>query len=138
MVCHKDINIGVAVAQKEGLIVPAVRKANIKSISTLSKEIKELIKLTRERKLMPGDYKGGTFTVSNLGMYGIEQFTTIINPPELAILAGGSNKKIPVVVAGEAKEEIKIRSVIKLTLSVDHRVIDATVAAQFLNQVSTC
>lgn len=83
----------MAVAQKEGLIVPVVRKANIKSISTLSKEIKELIKLTRERKLMPGDYKGGTFTVSNLGMYGIEQFTTIINPPELAILVGGAIKR---------------------------------------------
>ena len=93
MVCHKDINIGVAVAQKEGFIVLAVRKANIKSISNLSKEIKEMIKLTRERKLMPCDYKGGTFTVYNLGMYGIEQFTTIINPPELAILAGGAIKR---------------------------------------------
>jgi len=79
IVYHKDINIGVAVALKEGLIVPVIKNADKKSLSILSKETKKLIKLARERKLMPEDYNGGTFTISNLGMYGIDNFTAIIN-----------------------------------------------------------
>ena len=77
IVYHKDINIGVAVDLEEGLIVPVVKNANKKSLSTLSKETKKLIKLAREKKLMPDDYKEGTFTVSNLGMYGIDNFTLL-------------------------------------------------------------
>jgi len=90
IIYHKDINIGVAVALEEGLIVPVVRNADKKNMLALSKEIKGFIKLSRKGKLLPDDYKEGTFTVSNLGMYGIEQFTSIINPPEAAILAVGA------------------------------------------------
>jgi len=85
---------------------------------------------------MPDDYKGGTFTVSNLGMYGIENFTAIINPPEAAILAVGGIKKVPTVVTEEeGVEKIEIRSLMKITLSVDHRLIDGVMAAKFLKQI---
>jgi len=135
IIYHKDINIGVAVALEEGLIVPVVRSADKKSLLALSKEIKSLVKLSREGKLMPDDYKGGTFTVSNLGMYGIEQFTSIINPPEAAILGVGAIKKIPIVIEEESKDKLEIRSIAKFTLSVDHRLIDGAIAAKFLNQL---
>jgi pyruvate dehydrogenase E2 component (dihydrolipoamide acetyltransferase) len=135
IIYHKDINIGVAVALEEGLIVPVVRNADKKSMLALSKEIKDLVKLSREGKLMPDDYKGGTFTVSNLGMYGIEEFTSIINPPEAAILAVGAAKKVPIVIEEESKDKIEIRSIAKFTLSVDHRLIDGVIAAKFLNQL---
>lgn len=134
IVYHKEVNIGVVVALEEGLIVPVVRNANSKNLFTLSKEIKELIKLAKERKLMPDDYRGGTFTVSNLGMYGIEQFTAIINPPEAAILAIGAIKKMPIVIE-DGEEKVEIRPLMNMTLSVDHRLIDGTVAAHFLNQI---
>ena len=134
IVYHKDINIGIAIAIEEGLIIPVIKNADKKSLSILSKEIRKLIKLSRERKLMPDDYKEGTFTVSNLGMYGIEQFTAIINPPEAAILAVGSIQKMPVV-REENKERIEISPIMKLTLSVDHRLIDGVVASNFLSQM---
>ena len=135
IIYHKDINIGIAVALEEGLIVPVVKKANKKDLSSLSQEIKKIIKLARDRKLMPDDYKGGTFTVSNLGMYGVDNFIAIINPPEAAILAIGAIRKAPVVVGKENKEEIKIHSIMQISLSVDHRLIDGIVAAKFLNRV---
>jgi len=136
IVYHKDINIGVAVALEEGLIVPVVKNADKKSLSTLSRETKELIKLARERKLMPDDYQGGTFTVSNLGMYEIESFTAIINPPEAAILAVGGVRKVPTVVTEEeGVEKIETRSLMKITISVDHRLIDGAMAARFLKQI---
>ncbi len=132
---NKNINIGIAVAIEEGLIAPVVKNADKKSLSTLSEETKKLIELARERKLMPDDYKGGTFTVSNLGMYGIEEFTSIINPPEAAILAVGAAKKVPIVIEEESKDKIEIRSIAKFTLSVDHRLIDGVIAVKFLNQL---
>jgi len=135
IVYHKDINIGVAVAIEEGLIVPVVKNASKISLSDLSEETKKLIKLARERKLMPDDYKGGTFTVSNLGMYGIENFTAIINLPEAAILAVGEIKRVPVVIEEEGAERIEIRSIMKMTLSTDHRLIDGGMAAKFLKQI---
>ena len=135
IIYHKDINIGVAVALEEGLMVPVVRSADKKSLFALSKEIKNLVKLSREGKLMPDDYKGGTFTVSNLGMYGIEQFTSIINPPEAAILAVGAVKKIPIVIEEGSKDKLEIRPIAKFTLSVDHRLIDGVIAVKFLNQL---
>ena len=135
IIYHKDINIGVAVALEEGLIVPVVRSADKKSLLVLSKEIKNLVKLSREGKLMPDDYKGGTFTVSNLGMYAIEQFTSIINLPEAAILAVGAVKKVVVVIEEESKDKLGIRPIAKFTLSVDHRLIDGVIAAKFLNQL---
>jgi pyruvate dehydrogenase E2 component (dihydrolipoamide acetyltransferase) len=112
-----------------------VRNADKKSILALSKEIKDLVKLSREGKLMSDDYKGGTFTVSNLGMYGIEEFTSIINPPEAAILAVGAAIKVPIVIEGESKDKIEIRSIAKFTLSVDHRLIDGVIAVKFLNRL---
>ena len=108
IIYYKDINIGVAVALEEGLVVPVVRNADKKSLLALSKEIKDLVKLSREGRLLPDDYKGGTFTVSNLGMYNIEQFTSIINPPEAAILAVGAAKKIPVVIEEGNKDRLEI------------------------------
>jgi len=135
IVYHRDINIGIAVALEEGLIVPVLKNANKKSLPMLSEEVKKLIKLAREKKLMPDDYKGGTFTVSNLGMYGIEQFTAILNPPEAAILAVGEIKKMPAVIEEEGMEKIEVRPIMKITLSVDHRLIDGAMAASFLKQV---
>ena len=135
IVYHKDINVGVAVALEEGLIVPVIKNVNKKNLSILSKETKKLIKLAHEKKLMPDDYKGGTFTVSNLGMYGIDNFTAIINPPEAAILAVGGIKKMPAVIEEEGGEKIGIRSLMKVTLSVDHRLIDGAMAANFLNRL---
>ena len=135
IVYHKYINIGIAVALEDSLIVPVIKNTNKKSLSTLSKETKKLIKLARERKLMPDDYKGGTFTVSNLGMYGIENFTAIINPPEAAILAVGAIRRVPVVIEEEGVEKIEIRSLMKVALSVDHRLIDGAMAANFLKQI---
>jgi len=135
IVYHKDINAGVAVALEEGLIVPVIKNVNKKNLSILSKETKKLIKLAHEKKLMPDDYKGGTFTVSNLGMYGIDNFTAIINPPEAAILAVGGLKKMPAVIEEEGVEKIGIRSLMKVTLSVDHRLIDGAMAANFLNRL---
>jgi len=135
IVYHKDINIGVAVAIEEGLIAPVVKNANKKSLPILSEETKKLIKLARERKLMPDDYKGGTFTISNLGMYGVDNFTAIINPPEAAILAVGTIKKMPAVIEEEGVEKIRIRSFMKITLSVDHRLIDGVMAANFLKKL---
>ena len=133
IIYHKEVNIGVAVALEEGLIVPVIKNVDKKSLSILSKEIKKLIKLARERKLMPEDYQGGTFTISNLGMHGIENFTAIINPPEAAILAVSAIKKMPVVTEEET-EKIAIRSMMQATLSVDHRLIDGAMAANFLKQ----
>jgi len=135
IIYHKDINIGIAVSLKGGLIVPVIKNADKKILYILSKEIKEMIKLARDKKLMPDDYKGGTFTLSNLGMYGIENFTAIINPPEAAILAVGAIKKNPIVVEEESGEKIEICSIMKITLSVDHRLVDGAMAAKFLNRL---
>lgn len=135
IVYYKHINIGIAVALEGGLIVPVVKNANKISLSVLSEETKKLIKLARDRKLVPDDYNGGTFTISNLGMYGIESFTAIINPPEAAILAVGAIKNMPAVIEEEGVEKIGIRSLIKVTLSVDHRLIDGAMAASFLNRI---
>src|SRR5665648_421518 len=135
IVYHRDIHIGIAVSVEKGLIVPVLKNANKKSLPMLSEETKNLIKLARERKLMPDDYQGGTFTVSNLGMYEIESFTAIINPPEAAILAVGEIKKIPAVIEEDGVEKIEVRSLMKMTLSADHRLIDGVTAANFLKQV---
>jgi len=133
IVYHKAVHVGVAVALEEGLIVPVVKNANQKSVLQISNEVKELVKFAREGKLMPEDYQGGTITVSNLGMYGIEHFTAIINPPEAAILAVGAIKRMPTV--NEEEEKIVIRSMMKVTLSVDHRLVDGSMAVKFLKQV---
>jgi pyruvate dehydrogenase E2 component (dihydrolipoamide acetyltransferase) len=126
---NKDINIGVAVAVEDGLLVPVVRYADIKTLSQINTEVKTLAGKAKTRKLQPDEMQGNTFTISNLGMFGIEEFTAIINPPDAAILAVGGIIEKPVVKNGE----ITVGSQMKVTLSCDHRVIDGATAAQFLN-----
>ncbi|WP_181308897.1 pyruvate dehydrogenase complex dihydrolipoamide acetyltransferase [Rufibacter sp. XAAS-G3-1] len=122
------INIGVAVAVEEGLLVPVVRNADQKSLSTISAEVKDLGGKAKSKKLQPSDWEGSTFTISNLGMFGIEEFTAIINPPDACILAVGGIKQTPVVKNGQ----IQIGNVMKVTLSCDHRVVDGAVGSAFL------
>ncbi len=128
IILQDRINIGVAVSLTEGLIVPVVRDADKKTIAEISKEVKELAGKAKEGKLMPDEYKGGTFTVSNLGMFDVTQFTAIINQPESAILAVGAIKDTFVPVDGQPVA----KPIMKVTLSCDHRVIDGAVGAQFL------
>ena len=125
---YEDADIGVAVAIDEGLITPIVRGANKKGFVQISKEVKELASRARERKLNPEEYTGATFSISNLGMMGIKQFTAIINPPEAAILAIGAANPTPVVRNGE----ITTRSIMHVTMSCDHRVVDGATGARFL------
>jgi len=132
IVYHQAVHIGIAVALEEGLIVPVLKQAHQKSLVQVARETKALIRSARERSLIPEDYQGGTFTISNLGMYGIEHFTAIINPPEAAILAVGAIKKMPVV---SEEGQITLRSIMQVTLSVDHRLIDGAIASAFLRQL---
>jgi pyruvate dehydrogenase E2 component (dihydrolipoamide acetyltransferase) len=124
----KRIHIGMAVALENGLIVPVLRDADQKSVGQIAREAKALIDRARSGKLQPADYTGGTFTVSNLGMFGIEHFTAVINPPEAAILAVGASAAEPVVLDGK----VEIRERMRLTLSVDHRALDGANGARFL------
>jgi pyruvate dehydrogenase E2 component (dihydrolipoamide acetyltransferase) len=122
------VHIGVAVAVEEGLITPVVRDADRKGIGEISQTVKELAGRAREKKLKPEEYTGSTFSISNLGMFGIEEFTAVINPPEAAILAVGAAQDKVVVENGE----MVVRSRMRMTLSCDHRVIDGATGAQFL------
>ena len=125
---YKYVNIGVAVAMEEGLVVPVVRNADAKSLSQISNEVKTLAEAARERKLQPQDMTGNTFTISNLGMFGIEEFTAIINPPDACILAvGGISKRLVL-----ENEQVKETNLMKVTLSCDHRVVDGAIGAKFL------
>jgi pyruvate dehydrogenase E2 component (dihydrolipoamide acetyltransferase) len=124
-------NIGVAVALDDGLIVPVVKYANIKGIKTISDDIKELADKARSNTLQPDEMSGGTFTVSNLGMFNIESFTPIINQPEVAILGINTIKETAVKVDGE----LQFIPMMTLSLTADHRVVDGSVAAQFLNRL---
>jgi len=124
-----EINVGVAVALDEGLIVPVVRQADRKGIAEIAAEVNDLVARAREGRLTPADVAGGTFTVSNLGPFGVEQFTAIINPPQAAILAVGATQREPVV--NEAGEVV-VRPVMRMTLSADHRIVDGAQAARFL------
>lgn len=125
---NKHIHIGVAVAVDEGLLVPVVRFADNKSLSHISAEVKELATKATNKQLQPSDWEGNTFTISNLGMFGIEEFTAIINPPDACILAVGGIKQTPVVKDGE----VVPGNVMKVTLSCDHRAVDGAVGAAFL------
>jgi pyruvate dehydrogenase E2 component (dihydrolipoamide acetyltransferase) len=127
----ENINIGVAVATEKGLIVPVVHDADKKTLPEVASEVKELVEKAREGKLEKENVSGGTFTITNLGMYGVDVFTPIINPPETAILGVGRIMEKPVVVNGE----IKIKPIMILSLSYDHRVIDGAPAAQFLKTI---
>ncbi|MEZ5346991.1 MAG: pyruvate dehydrogenase complex dihydrolipoamide acetyltransferase [Pyrinomonadaceae bacterium] len=125
---YEDADIGVAVAIDEGLITPVVRGANKKGFIQISTEVKELAARARDKKLQPDEYTGATFSISNLGMMGIKEFTAIINPPEAAILAVGSSTPTPVVRDGE----ITTRNIMHVTMSCDHRVVDGATGAKFL------
>jgi pyruvate dehydrogenase E2 component (dihydrolipoamide acetyltransferase) len=125
---YRDVHIGVAVAVEEGLITPVVRDAQRKGVTEIAREVKELAGRAREKKLKPEEYTGSTFSISNLGMFGIDEFTAIINPPEAAILAVGAIADKVVAEGGE----IGIRPRMRMTLSCDHRVIDGATGAAFL------
>lgn len=131
IVTHAEVNIGVAVALPDGLMTPVVRQADRKGVGAIAAEIRELAQKARDRKIRPEEYTGSTFTVSNLGMYDVVEFTAIINPPDSAILAVGAVRREPVV-DGEA---IRPGHRMRVTLSSDHRVIDGALAAQFLGEV---
>ena len=128
---YSDINIGVAVALEEGLVVPVIRNADRLSLQELAKQSRELADKAQKKKLFPLDYEGGTFTVSNLGMFGVDSFVAIINPPQCAILAVGQVGP-RVVPHGEG---IAVRPIMTMSLSADHRVVDGAIAARFLQEV---
>lgn len=130
---NKEVNIGVAVAIEEGLLVPVVRHADIKTLSQINNEVKVQAGKAKDRKLQPEEMQGNTFTISNLGMFGIESFTAIINPPDACILAVGGIIQKPIVKNGE----IMVGNMMKVTLSCDHRVVDGAKGAQFLQTFKT-
>ncbi|MEA2343916.1 MAG: hypothetical protein QOF63_2085 [Thermoanaerobaculia bacterium] len=125
---HGEIHIGIAVSTPEGLITPVVRNADSKSVTDISNEVRTLADKAKNRKLTPNDYQGSTFTISNLGAWGIEQFTAIINPPNVAILAIGAASAQPVVI----DRQVVIRDRMKVTMSCDHRVVDGALGAEYL------
>ena len=133
LLVHDRVNIGVAVAAESGLIVPVIRDADTKTVTQLGAEARKLVALAADRKLTPAQTSGGTFTISNLGMYGVEHFTAIINPPESAILAVGATTREPTVVGDTVEPRYRLR----YTLSVDHRVIDGALAAKFLKSLTS-
>ncbi len=125
---NHHVNIGVAVAVEDGLLVPVVRFADTKSLSQISAEVKDFAAKAKNKKLQPADWEGSTFTISNLGMFGMDEFTAIINPPDSCILAISSIQQIPVVKNGA----IVPGNVMKLTMTCDHRVVDGATGAAFL------
>jgi len=125
---YEQADIGVAVAIDEGLITPVVRGANLKGLAEISAEVKDLAGKARDRKLQPEQYTSATFSISNLGMMGIKEFTAIINPPEAAIIAVGGANPTPVVRDGQ----VTVRSIMNVTMSCDHRVVDGATGARFL------
>jgi pyruvate dehydrogenase E2 component (dihydrolipoamide acetyltransferase) len=131
IVTHAEVHVGVAVAIPDGLITPVVRNADRKPVVEISREVKDLAGRARDRKLRPEEFMGSTFTISNLGMFDVSEFTAIINPPESAILAVGGVRKQPVVQG----DRIVVGHRMKVTMSSDHRVVDGALAAQFLAEV---
>ncbi len=128
MVQHKNVDIGVAVSIPGGLITPIIRKAEQKSLSTISNEMKDLARRARDRKLQPQEYQGGSSAVSNLGMFGIKDFAAVINPPHATILAVGAGEKRAVV----RGDDIRIATMMSVTLSTDHRAVDGALGAEVL------
>lgn len=125
---NQHISIGVAVAVEDGLMVPVVKHADMKSLSMINQEVKVMAEKARNKKLQPDEMSGNTFTISNLGMFGIEQFTGIINPPDACILAVGAIIQKPIVKDGQ----IVVGNMMKVTLSCDHRVVDGATGSEFL------
>lgn len=131
IITRNYVNIGVAVGKEDGLLVPVVKYANVKGIQGISKEIKSLAKKARSNSLEPDEMQGATFTISNLGMYGMESFTPIINHPEVAILGVNTIKDVAYKIDGE----LRFKPMMNLSLTADHRVVDGSKAAQFLNRL---
>ncbi len=130
---NEHVNVGVAIAVEEGLLVPVVRFADGKSLSHISAEVKDFAQRAKSKKLQPADWEGSTFTVSNLGMFGIDEFTAIINPPDACILAVGGISQVPVVKNGA----VVPGNIMKVTLSCDHRVVDGATGAAFLQTLKS-
>ncbi len=130
---NEHVNIGVAVAVEDGLLVPVVRFADGKGLTQISAEVRESAQKAKDKKLQPSDWEGNTFTISNLGMFGIESFTAIVNPPDACILAIGGIKEVPVVKNGQ----VVPGNVMKVTLSCDHRAVDGASGAAFLQTFKT-
>ena len=130
---NHHVNIGVAVAIEDGLLVPVVRFADLKSLSQIGAEVKDLAQRAKAKKLQPADWEGSTFTISNMGMFGVDEFTAIINPPDACILAVSAIQQVPVVKNGA----IVPGNVMKLTLSCDHRVVDGATGSAFLQTVKS-
>jgi pyruvate dehydrogenase E2 component (dihydrolipoamide acetyltransferase) len=128
---NEHVHIGVAVAVEDGLLVPVVRHANVKSFGEIGAEVREFAQKAKDKKLQPSDWEGNTFTISNLGMFGIDEFTAIINPPDACILAVGGIQAVPVVRDGA----VVPGHTMKVTLSCDHRVVDGATGAAFLNEL---
>ncbi len=128
---HKRVDISVAVAIPDGLVTPVVRHADQKSVVAIAREVRELASRARARKLKPEEMADGTFSISNLGMFGIDQFAAVINPPEGAILAVGQVRDVPVVADGAVVAGQRLA----LTLSCDHRVVDGAIGAAFLAEL---
>jgi pyruvate dehydrogenase E2 component (dihydrolipoyllysine-residue acetyltransferase) len=133
MMRHKYSDVGVAVAIAGGLFTPIIRHAELKSLSEISNEMRDLAERARKRRLAPHEYQGGTTSISNLGMYGIKSFEAVINPPHATILAIGAAEKTPIVVA----DKVEIGSLVSCTLSGDHRAVDGAVGAELLNAFKT-
>jgi pyruvate dehydrogenase E2 component (dihydrolipoamide acetyltransferase) len=125
---HPSAHVGIAVAAPQGLIVPVIRDADRKTVQEIARARADLVSRARDNKLTLQDLEGGTFTISNLGMYGVEEFTAVLNPPQVAILAVGTVKDEPVVRDGE----LDVAPILRLTLTCDHRAIDGADGAQFL------
>jgi pyruvate dehydrogenase E2 component (dihydrolipoamide acetyltransferase) len=134
LLVHRRVHVGIAVALDGGLVVPVIRDADRKSLTQIGREARELIGRAREGRLAAGELTGGTFTVSNLGMYGIDQFTAVINPPEAAILAVGAAVAEPVATHNGG---VAVHRRMRLTLSIDHRALDGATGAGFLAQLKT-
>jgi pyruvate dehydrogenase E2 component (dihydrolipoamide acetyltransferase) len=126
---NHHVHIGVAVAVDDGLLVPVVKHADMKTLSQIGGEVRVAAEKAKNKQLQPADWEGNTFTISNLGMFGIDEFTAIVNPPDACIMAVGASKETVVVENGE----MKVANVMKVTLSCDHRVVDGVTGAKFLN-----
>ena len=128
IVKNNSIDVSIAVALDEGLITPILKNADTKGLNKISNEIRYLVEKAKEGKLLPEEYSGGSISISNLGMFGISDFSAIINPPQSSILAVGAIKKTPYVV----NDEVRIVNILKSTLSADHRVLDGAIAGKLL------
>ena len=130
---YARVHIGVAVAVEDGLITPVIRDADTKGVAQVAREIRELAGRAREKRLKPEEYTGATFSISNLGMFGIHEFTAVINPPEAGIVAVGQVEEVPVAMDGQ----VVVRPRMKLTMGCDHRVVDGATGARFLQTLKT-